>query len=1265
MKNKSQESPVCVSGIFLCLLLLVHTLTYAQQLPAIVRDWAAYAGETDSIFKTPVILDEDSNLYVGTFRVDPITGADVLIVKYGTDGGVKWEASWSSVGNGRDQVSDLAYFNGFLYVSGITQTLGNNSFDMLFMRVSDDGIIDWVNSWDGPAGTFDVATAILADNGGVFATGASSDSTTVLNYHTFSFSASDGAIVWQQTYDYAGLNDVPFDLGREGSTLVVTGGSQSSLTNWDYATVFYNDAGIQLGVNRVTGTSSGFDHAQAVKTDALGNVYITGGSYENGVGQEIKTVKIAPSGAVLWVKTYGGIYDDVGNDLTVDANGNVYVCGQANDATTGFDFVLIKYSSGGVQQWKKVIDLEQKDDAAVSLCLDAWGHIVVTGYAVRDLQFDMLTIGFSDIGDELWREFYDGNSHELDKAASIAADAFGSVFVSGQATINGNLQTVTLKYRSDFYTKMPQADSPSVAGLYYPNHGQITDTSWQPNESVDYYTANGCPKLYFGKGKMHMVWSAFDPTGVLPDTLHRIDVTFFGSGNYSKAMPIDELKEAGYLNYFLGHCPNGITNVYGIGSLLFKKVWSGIDVLFSSNNAGVKILFVCEPGSDPSNIGLAFSGQTSLMINGGWDLEVACPIGAYSFDRPHVYQLDSLNAIFNLPWQLNWSLPTADVGSFSNWGAYDLDKSLIIELSKSTTWPSSQIGSLYWSSYFGDFSGESAGVICKGAGEHFYTTSHLNGSSNTIITSGAYQMIFRGGTDLVVTSWSGQPIAGPYGNRYFTTFYGGSGLEISRGVSVNQVNGNIYVTGSTDSPGNGLLPLPTVSAGSNFFYSTLQSTNLCIQKFDAFIARFSEDGSNLLYASYIGGANCDGGLGIEVDNNSENVFLSGYTYSDQITPPFFPIVPSVYSGAYNQSAFAGSLGKSDGYIMEFDKNNNCVWSSYYGGDGDDQINGVKISNSGDIIIAGTTRSTLPHNPGTVGLPCMANSQGEFPDCNPGGGAYFDNSFNSGSSSDYDCIIGEFNNQNNLVWSTYFGGASNDWSSAWQPLSLSKVTSGKFALVGYTNSTQIAPPSFPIINNGSNYFQDYGGTGDGFISVFKNRAPEFSSYIGGGGGDVAIGVAFDEFDFLYITGNTTSTNPAGSCGNPNLGEFPYCSTPTSYNLLHQGMTDAYVFEMDPFYNLSWSTYFGGSDNDQGFGCEVVGRKLVLYGDSRSSLPMSIPQQMVSGYYWQSGQLLGNMDTYLTMFKLSPFVGITEVDTPRGSLLAFPVPFNENLLVEIFA
>lgn len=215
-------------------------------------------------------------------------------------------------------------------------------------------------------------------------------------------------------------------------------------------------------------------------------------------------------------------------------------------------------------------------------------------------------------------------------------------------------------------------------------------------------------------------------------------------------MPLKEEKEAGYLNYFLGQCPNGITGVYGLGNLLFKKVWTGIDVILSSNNAGMKILFVCEPGSDPSNIGLKFAGQSDLTLSGGWDLEVSSTLGSFSFERPHAYQIDSAGTIISLPWQISWNMPSSDVGALGNWGSYNTNEVLIIEISRSAYPQNNQIGSLFWSSYFGDFAGEAAGVICSGIGDDFYTSAHVNGSANSIITSGVYQLIFFGGTDLVI-----------------------------------------------------------------------------------------------------------------------------------------------------------------------------------------------------------------------------------------------------------------------------------------------------------------------------------------------------------------------------------------------------------------------------------------------------------------------------------------------------------------------------------
>ena len=126
---------------------------------------------------------------------------------------------------------------------------------------------------------------------------------------------------------------------NEGN-VYVTGYSWGSGTNWDYATIKYDQDGNELWVARYNGPGNNGDVASSIALDKEGNVYVTGYSYDSGTYYDYATVKYDPNGNELWVARYNGPRndEDYAYSIAVDNAGNVYVTG-----TSGGDYATIKY----------------------------------------------------------------------------------------------------------------------------------------------------------------------------------------------------------------------------------------------------------------------------------------------------------------------------------------------------------------------------------------------------------------------------------------------------------------------------------------------------------------------------------------------------------------------------------------------------------------------------------------------------------------------------------------------------------------------------------------------------------------------------------------------------------------------------------------------------------------------------------------------------------------------------------------------------------
>jgi len=227
----------------------------------------------------------------------------------------------------------------------------------------------------------------------------------------------------------------------------------------------------------------------------------------------------------------------------------------------------------------------------------------------------------------------------------------------------------------------------------------------------------------------------------------------------------------------------------------------------------------------------------------------------------------------------------------------------------------------------------------------------------------------------------------------------------------------------------------------------------------------------LIYSTYLGGSAYDQGYGIAVDS-SGSAYITGAS-----TASSFPIT----AGAY-QTAFGGA--NSDAFVSKLNATGSAlVYSTYLGGNGYDQSNGIVVDSNGSAYVTGYTDST--NFPTTAGAYQTTFGGGKL--------AVFVTKLNTVGSA--------------LVYSTYLSGSGNDNSYG-----IALDNSGNAYVTGSASA------GFPTTAGA--YQTTFGGGGQAFVTKLNasGSALVYSTYVGGSGGSGSNGIAVDSSGSAYITGS---------------------------------------------------------------------------------------------------------------------------------------------------
>ena len=320
------------------------------------------------------------------------------------------------------------------------------------------------------------------------------------------------------------------------------------------------------------------------------------------------------------------------------------------------------------------------------------------------------------------------------------------------------------------------------------------------------------------------------------------------------------------------------------------------------------------------------------------------------------------------------------------------------------------------------------------------------------------------------------------------------------------------------------------------------------------------------WSTYYGGTALDGFRDLTTDDLG-NVYAIGSTESTDIVS-----VANAHQAVNN--------GQVDVILSKFDNAGVLIWSTYFGGAGVDNGQGIDIDINGNVVITGTTSSA-------------ANF------------AFGSNVHQSVHHGDRDMFVAKFDPNGTLLWASYLGGPEGESAN-----DVITDSQGNIIITGWSAS------SAQVAFNGPDLTYSGGNTWGGDIVIAKfnpNGGILWSTYRGDIDDDLGLQVKVNLNDEIFVSGWTSSPINIATPGT-------WQDTKVNAN----NTTDAFLTKLDRNGNILWSSYYGGQENEYGDALHIDDNGFIYLGG-----PTNTTSGITTSGTWQSSNG-GNYDGFLTKF-----------------------------------
>lgn len=312
-----------------------------------------------------------------------------------------------------------------------------------------------------------------------------------------------------------------------------------------------------------------------------------------------------------------------------------------------------------------------------------------------------------------------------------------------------------------------------------------------------------------------------------------------------------------------------------------------------------------------------------------------------------------------------------------------------------------------------------------------------------------------------------------------------------------------------------------------------------------------------IWGTYYGGVENDHLYSCKTDA-SNNIYSTGRTFS---------ATNIATSGTY-QSVYALN---GDAFLCKFNDAGVRQWSSYFGGSATEEGKSCAIDNiNNSIYISGYTTSSA--NIASTGA----------------------HQTNIGATGQ-DAFLAKFNASGARLWSTYYGGNSDEKGQG-----CTVDANGNVFLAGYTASTN------NIATSGS-HLSALQGQNDAFLAKFNsNGVRQWGTYYGGGLNDEGYACASDANGNIVVTGLATSSTGISTSGAHQVNSGSYF--------------DSFIVKFNGNGVRQWGSYYGGTGDEWTESCNIDALgNILVFGRTNSPNNIATPgahQMSFLGYFFDA-------------------------------------------------